>query len=510
MSKSIKLNKVLFIIGLIFTICIVGLFSWSIIKVQSSSGCDCSSTNPHIITEIGANSSGAINTSFNYYAHNGIFAEAGHYFKQDADIVMEDTDAFKQVILNSNYDGNGKVITLKNNSTALFSKIGGELKNLTVECSKNSGHKYVVAGVADELTGTLENVVFDGNIFIPPTTIPTYIGGLVGKNISGTIKNCANLAEIEEARDSNSRIGGLVGYQEGGRIESSYNWGNIESTDNTSYSYIGGLVGEVQGAVIKNCYNSACIDGTDSYTTLGGLVGHKLTDTSFSLIQSYNIGTIKGGNVRGGIVGRSETSSNNTYNFNYFLKTDADIYSCGSPSSTVLGEDKTEEEFGSNSTFEGWLFGFESSSSWVWSSEPVGLLINGVPTSKKLPRLNYETLEKLTPHIVTFNKNHQDATGEMAPQELFEERAYPLNENKFKRVGYIVSGWSTNPDGTGEKPSGAGAHHLDRFRAEYLPGEFHHGTVSSGDRLSCGGPQARSAHGGQPQRSHQEQCFRYL
>lgn len=451
MSKNLKLRNILFVVGLVFVILVAGLFSYSIIRVKSADDCTCSASNPHIISELGDNSTAATATSFNYYANNGIFAETGHYFKQTQDIIMTDNDSICFSVLNSNYDGNGKNFELKSNSKSLFESIGGTLSNLKVTCEKMARHGDIVAGITNELTGTISNVTFDGRIFISPTTNPSYVGGLVGKCLDGEIKNCNNLANFRDISYSNFKFGGLVGYQSGGTIFSSYNWGNIDCEN--SKGYIGGIVGEVENAVIKNCYNSGMILNSGKYAVIGGLAGAKSGSNQFSLIQNYNIGKIDGGMVKGALIGMVNTSSNDIYNFNYYLK-ETNLYSCGSflqnVASDAAGEPKTENELASNSTFEGWLFGLEDSTNWVWSSSPIGLKINGVVTSKKLPRLTFESLEVLTPHTVSFDKNDENATGEMPDQELFEEKAYPLNECTFEKEGFKVIGWSTNPDGSGD------------------------------------------------------------
>ncbi len=50
---------------------------------------------------------------------------------------------------------------------------------------------------------------------------------------------------------------------------------------------------------------------------------------------------------------------------------------------------------------------------------------------------------------VVFNKNSEEATGEMVNQELTYDTAKNLTKNSFERLGYTFDGWNTKIDGTG-------------------------------------------------------------
>lgn len=49
---------------------------------------------------------------------------------------------------------------------------------------------------------------------------------------------------------------------------------------------------------------------------------------------------------------------------------------------------------------------------------------------------------------VTFDKNAEDATGEMGDQHMVYGQAYVLSDNLFKRAHYMFDGWMTNETGT--------------------------------------------------------------
>ncbi len=52
-------------------------------------------------------------------------------------------------------------------------------------------------------------------------------------------------------------------------------------------------------------------------------------------------------------------------------------------------------------------------------------------------------------YIIVFNKNDTSATGTMPNQEIVSESGTKLNQNEYKRTGYIFKGWNTKADGTG-------------------------------------------------------------
>ncbi len=54
-------------------------------------------------------------------------------------------------------------------------------------------------------------------------------------------------------------------------------------------------------------------------------------------------------------------------------------------------------------------------------------------------------------YIIQFNKNAEDATGEMQAQNFIYDQKQKLNTNTFSRQGYKFSGWNTVSDGSGDK-----------------------------------------------------------
>ena len=441
-------NKAIFLIFFVFiATMIASCFSFSFVKVHAEEAC-CSESSPHLVTELGSNNAGAESTSFNYYAMQGLFAETGHYFKQTADFIFDDGNELYVSELNSHYDGQSFKISCGGNAGQIFSLIGesGSVSNLKVY-GKITGSQNTTAGVCLELQGTLENVSLDGEIRTTSSTTKV-VGGLVGKNIGGTIINCYNLADIyQNANVSSLSVGGLVGENTSGEIYSSFNWGNILVLNSQS-SAVGGIVGYQNGnSIIRNCYNSGKVSSENGTSYAGGLIGNRVASDKLSLIQCYNVGSIIG-STKGGLIGRVANASIDTYNFNFF-KADSNLYSCGSynglTGSDSVGDSKTEEAMANNSLYKGWLFGFDYSdfSGWTWSRNPLRIEIDGILLSKKLPRLAYEEKEALTPFVVSFDKNSEEAIGTMLDQVMFAEIETAIKPAEFYRVGYKIVGWST-------------------------------------------------------------------
>ncbi len=115
-------------------------------------------------------------------------------------------------------------------------------------------------------------------------------GGLVGAQVSGSIKN----AYAAGAADGNNYVGGLVGNQNSGSIENAYATGAVTGTG----GYAGGLVGfQISSGSIENAYATGAVSGNDE---VGGLVGYQV---SGSIENAYATGAVSGSENVGGLVG---------------------------------------------------------------------------------------------------------------------------------------------------------------------------------------------------------------
>lgn len=96
---------------------------------------------------------------------------------------------------------------------------------------------------------------------------PTLIGGITGYQSNGSIVNsCFNEGTIE----STNTVGGIVGRNNGENvlIKNCYNKGNIKGTVRN----IGGIIGKNDTGTVKNTYNIGTIENADA-TAIGQIVG---------------------------------------------------------------------------------------------------------------------------------------------------------------------------------------------------------------------------------------------
>ncbi len=104
------------------------------------------------------------------------------------------------------------------------------------------------------------------------------VGGLVGRNVIGTVSNSYSMGSIT----GNSLVGGLVGENGGlppspSNIIDSYSMGSV-----AGITYVGGLVGYIFNGTVSNCYSTSNVTSDSSY--VGGLVGYLEEDYQ---LESY-------------------------------------------------------------------------------------------------------------------------------------------------------------------------------------------------------------------------------
>ena len=114
----------------------------------------------------------------------------------------------------------------------------------------------------------------------------THVGGMMGLNRSGTLKNCGAQVRIsvESGADCSSDLGGLVGYSDSGvQISRCYATGSVRldhASQEDGTAALGGLVGSGStgaATTITQCYANAIVAVKNSHlvngTAVGGLAG---------------------------------------------------------------------------------------------------------------------------------------------------------------------------------------------------------------------------------------------
>ena len=158
------------------------------------------------------------------------------------------------------FDGGGFVISgvfindENKNYVGLVGYLNGTIKNLGVIVNINAKDNVGgLAGISSGEKSIIENCFVSGTV-----TGSKYVGGLVGRNWSGSVKNCYAMVTVEGKEFG---TGGLVGSNDSkGLVYNSYAAGNVKG-NNSQFSYVGKLVGSCYIGVIENSYALKESDG---------------------------------------------------------------------------------------------------------------------------------------------------------------------------------------------------------------------------------------------------------
>lgn len=136
--------------------------------------------------------------------------------------------------------------------------------------------------------GRIKNVISEGN----------FSGaGIAYLCNNGTIENCKNNATIS---NSGNFGGGIVGQLNNAKIKNCTNNGKVVGPSGD----IGGFCGWIfNDSSILNCINLGKIESTSGGVT-GGIVGLGAADSSFTIYNCVNVGTVAGNRDVGAIIGR--------------------------------------------------------------------------------------------------------------------------------------------------------------------------------------------------------------
>jgi hypothetical protein len=155
------------------------------------------------------------------------------------------------------------------------------------------------SGFTGILAGCLDNATIS-SCHVTGAVVGTYkVGGLVGSAASGVITDSSATCSVT-GTDSYTYVGGLVGHNSICEISRSYSAGEVKGLR----SYCGGLIGYNYRSNITNCYSSCDVGATavDS-TCIGGLAGY---NSSIRKIKyCYSTGNVTGHSYVGGITGEN-------------------------------------------------------------------------------------------------------------------------------------------------------------------------------------------------------------
>jgi hypothetical protein len=218
---------------------------------------------------------------------------------------------------------------------------GGVIKDIGLVNYTVIGKSSVGGLVGRNIGGTVSNSYAIGNV-----SGDSSVGGLVGYN-QGPVSDCYATGNVVAggvvahvgAVVGGFGVGGLIGLSEEGTVDNCYFTGNVTSYLSCADEWgflagVGGLVGVNYGTV-SNSYSNASVTGKHG---VGGLVGRNLFDGNIS--NSYFIGSVIGDSPIGGLAGYNmgSTVSNSYYNYNEVLINGENIITIGA----LFGEDFEE------------------------------------------------------------------------------------------------------------------------------------------------------------------------
>lgn len=184
--------------------------------------------------------------------------------------------------------------------------------------------------------GTIKECSLSGRVDGKAGGSDSGVGGIVGVSSGGTVTRCCTNAPVTNvtapsaAKNGQASVGGIVGHLSGGTVTDSYTSYNSGSI--WGYGYVGGIVGSAQGCDLQRCWNHRALFyleddyQEDTYIYMGGILGHAGgTNTSNVIKNCYNHGTIypwwrstaENPYTGAGIVGNYDDSKGATLSISY-------------------------------------------------------------------------------------------------------------------------------------------------------------------------------------------------
>lgn len=180
-------------------------------------------------------------------------------------------ESMSMVPFSGTFDGQGHTISglyISNTSGSIngfFGDVSGTVCNLNVTGSISAGNYCgLIAARTTATSAKIENCKVHGQIICKGA----YAGSIVGDS-NGSISNCENKASVAGSQ----YVGGIVGRHTNGRLSRCINMGNVEANGALQASYAGGIAGYINAS--RQCFllNSANLGNVKGHTCVGGLIG---------------------------------------------------------------------------------------------------------------------------------------------------------------------------------------------------------------------------------------------
>lgn len=232
------------------------------------------------------------------------------------------------------FNGNGYYLSgiyVNNNSYAGIFHSASYIENLSIKNSYIQSSNQSVGGITGSILEEIKNC-HNINTTVKSTLESSFVGGIAGNSLFGTIKECTNSGQVI----GKAVVGGILGGSAfNDNVENCYNTGIISGE-----SKIGGIVGGGNsGLILKNCYNEGKIIGTEEQ--IGGIIGSSVATmenlynkceiigvsqvggiaglSSGDILNCYNKGKVTGTNDIGSIIGKNTATESITLSKLYYL-----------------------------------------------------------------------------------------------------------------------------------------------------------------------------------------------
>lgn len=222
--------------------------------------------------------------------------------------------------------------------------VGRNIKGTVTDCAVSdpatvSGTGNYIGGIAGYSTGRIESSSVD----YTKVSGSQYVGGIAGGN-SGTVTNCAVYGTIS----GECFVGGAVGHNTG-TVQKISSMTGVTATGTTAangtISFAGGIVGYNGGGTVEDCKSIRAVTGSGTQY-VGGIVGYN--DNNAVLKNSYSTCAVSGDFYAGAVLGfnQSGTVTNCYYTDYYGVMDGSGTSQCG------IGAEKGKTSADVNGTTE--------------------------------------------------------------------------------------------------------------------------------------------------------------
>lgn len=174
---------------------------------------------------------------------------------------------------------------------------------------------YVGGIVGQVFQGKFDDLSNGGTVTVNATNTG-YAGGIFGENDAAL--------EFEKFNNSgtikgNGWIGGIIGYNNGGAIKNSYNTGVVAGTGAGALQLlVGGIVGNNNSGSVTNVYNTGAVSADKGTSTKTCFAGGIIAGNKGPIKNAYNMSsvTVENGAIGKGIVAAGNGTITNAFYFN--------------------------------------------------------------------------------------------------------------------------------------------------------------------------------------------------